>query len=296
MGALGPILKISGYTPAPFSFLACKPVGKISLKMPVDDWLCKKFQAMNLRLSTGLPGSANDPGPMGRDQFFRHNTGVSRWYDMHCPESLPSDSSKVSFWSSLVAKNNSQMSRIIRPAVMQKPPSSRTISQETLKRWERAARNDTYVCNQVSGFARCQSQVLGDLDEKLAAIRALPEVPKEVMKALDGLDSLLGFNKRVTASIQRSIKDLTESSFTGLANILLLRREAYLEHAKLGVKPETIAQLRVSPLHLSTLFDDDSVSKAEKEVSEYEARPPPSSPLQEGPGVPSGRQGPVLEE
>ena len=56
---------------------------------------------------------------------------------------------------------------------------------------------------------------------------------------------------------------------------MLLRREAYLEHAKLGVKPETIAQLRVSPLHLSTLFDDDSVSKAEKEVSEYEARPPP---------------------
>ena len=102
----------------------------------------------------------------------------------------------------------------------------------------------------------------------------MSNLPPEVVTGLNELDYLFGFNKRVTASIQRAIKDLTDSSFTDLANLLLLRRESYLEHTRLGVKPETVAALRVSPLHLTTLFEEAAVLQAEKEVTDFDSRPP----------------------
>ena len=76
-------------------------------------------------------------------------------------------------------------------------------------------------------------------------------------------------------SLKRLIQDVTDAVFNDLTNIVLLRRDSYLEHLRLGVRPDTAIALRGAPIHLETLFADDIVAKAEKEVVEYDNRPPP---------------------
>ena len=93
-------------------------------------------------------------------------------------------------------------------------------------------------------------------------------------QAVEELGFLLAFNSKVTVSVKRCIQDIMDAVFTDLANILLLRRDAYLEHLRLGVKPDTTTSLRLAPPHPTTLFEDSVIAKAEREISEYESRGP----------------------
>ena len=39
----------------PFASSRVQPTGKVSVKFPVDDWLCKKMEKLNLTITEGYP-------------------------------------------------------------------------------------------------------------------------------------------------------------------------------------------------------------------------------------------------
>ena len=51
----------------------------------------------------------------------------------------------------------------------------------------------------------------------------------------------------------KSMEHLTDFVFVNMAN-LTLRRDSYLSYLKAGIKADTLAALRMAPLHLTTCF------------------------------------------
>ena len=97
----------------------------------------------------------------------------------------------------------------------------------------------------------------------------IPEIHQAVMD----LDDILPFHEAVTGAVTRAIQDLTDSVFCSVANVVLLRRDAYLDNIKFGIKPDTLLALRSSPIQASTLFADDLILRAEQEVTAHENLP-----------------------
>ena len=48
-----------------------QPVGKVSVLLPPEDWLCKKLENMNLVLIEGYHSKSSEPGGLHMDQFLR---------------------------------------------------------------------------------------------------------------------------------------------------------------------------------------------------------------------------------
>ena len=66
------------------------------------------------------------------------------------------------------------------------------------------------------------------------------------------------------------MQHLAEILFVQMGNLTLLRRDAYLDHLKQGIKPDTWCALRNSPPNSSGLFPDDMVRRAEEEIAKSE--------------------------
>ena len=45
---------------SPFAGARVRPTGKVSVKLPVDDWLCHKMSNLNLTLTEGYPTRNTD--------------------------------------------------------------------------------------------------------------------------------------------------------------------------------------------------------------------------------------------
>ena len=125
-----------------------QPVGKVSVLLPPEDWLCQKLENLNLVLIEGYPSKSSEPGGLHVDQLLRPPKSQSRWYGIHPAE--PKDPTRpgksVNTWPSGAAKLNSAFPRICKPSASQ--PPSRPISQDTLRKWEKAAKETSYICNQ----------------------------------------------------------------------------------------------------------------------------------------------------
>ena len=65
-------------------------------------------------------------------------------------------------------------------------------------------------------------------------------------EATEELQFLMEFN----ASITQAVEHLTDFVFITMGNLTLARRDAYLNHVKNGIKPDTLAALRTVPLHI----------------------------------------------
>ena len=48
-----------------------QPVGKVSVDLPPEDWLCRKLETLNLVLLEGYPSKSSEPGGLHVDQFLR---------------------------------------------------------------------------------------------------------------------------------------------------------------------------------------------------------------------------------
>ena len=57
-----------------------------------------------------------------------------------------------------------------------------------------------------------------------------------------------------------------------MGNLTLACRDVYLTHLQSGIKPDTVAALRTAPMHISTLFPDSVIKKAEEEFAHYETK------------------------
>ena len=67
------------------------------MKLPVDDWLCRKMEKLSLPITEGYPSRNTETVGLLRDQFVKPPKS-SRWHDMHA-DKKDSDVSTVCFWS-----------------------------------------------------------------------------------------------------------------------------------------------------------------------------------------------------
>ena len=55
----------------PFAGTRVQPTSKVSVKLPVDDWLCRKMSSLNLTIKEGYPTRNSDNTGLLRDQFIK---------------------------------------------------------------------------------------------------------------------------------------------------------------------------------------------------------------------------------
>ena len=178
-------------------------------------------------------------------------------------------------WSSSEAKVNPQFPRIIKASSY--PPSgppSRPISQESLRRWERCAREGSYAVNSAAGFNRCTSE----LQERIASNVSFlcgkinkGKAPKDVTEALKDIKDLLAFHQNVSMAMGTALQHLADSLLVHLANLILLRQDSYLEFVKPGVKPNTWNLLRNTPMFGYGLFPDSVLNTTEQDINRHES-------------------------
>ena len=63
-----------------FASSRVKTTGKVSVTLPVDEWLCKKLEKLNVTIAEGYPRNSETSGLL-RDQFVK-TPRSSKWYDM----------------------------------------------------------------------------------------------------------------------------------------------------------------------------------------------------------------------
>ena len=124
-------------------------MGKVSVLLPPENWLCKKIENMNLVLLEGYPSKSSELRGLHMDQFLRPPKSQSRWYGIHPAE--PKDRTRpgkyFNSWPNDVAKINSAFSRIAKPNIANSQPTARQLSQDTVRKWEKAAKESSYICN-----------------------------------------------------------------------------------------------------------------------------------------------------
>ena len=90
-------------------------------------------------------------------------------------------------------------------------PSSWPISQDTLRKWERSARESSFICNQVDSFSCCLIRVQGNIAAHLKVIRDNKAKGKSSLKpqeATKELNHLMNFNESITFAMARTMQDL----------------------------------------------------------------------------------------
>ena len=143
----------------PFAGPRLQTPGKISVQLPTDEWLCRKLSKLNLTLTDGYPSRSAEAGGLQRDQFLKPPRSQAKWYGCH-PQQKSDTTETLTSWSTDSSKLNSGYLRIARQTgIATSPPQSRTISQDTLRKWEKSARESSVICNQAAGFNRCLMKV-----------------------------------------------------------------------------------------------------------------------------------------
>ena len=68
------------------------------------------------------------------------------------------------------------------------------------------------------------------------------------------------------------MEHLSEFIFISMGNLTIVRRDAYLNRLRTGIEPDTLTALRTAPLHISTLFPDSIIKRAEEDIAQFEAK------------------------
>ena len=116
----------------PFAGLRTQTTGKVPVKLPSDEWLCRKIEKLNITLTEGYP-------TCGSETFVVPKT--EKWYDMYA-EKKDFSWSKVPCWTDATARLNSFFPRMARQSLCS-APDSQPIPQDTLRRWARSARHQS---------------------------------------------------------------------------------------------------------------------------------------------------------
>ena len=94
----------------------------------------------------------------------------------------------------------------------------------------------------------------------------------KISPAVDELHYLLDFNTSISQAAAKSMEHLSDFVFVTMGNLTLVRRDAYLSHLRTGIKQDTLTALRTTPLHLPTLFPDDTIKRAEEDIAQFESK------------------------
>ena len=207
----------------PFAGSRTKPADKVSVRLPVDEWLCRKFERLNVTVAEGYPSRKSETGGLLRDQFVK-TPRSSKWYAIHT-DKKDSASATVCDWSLEPAKLNSTFTRVARRS-LPSAPASRTFSQDTLRRWERAFLEQSVMCNQAAGLSRCLTKVQDSMVTQLKSLRVdtgKVKAAERTQQAVEELKYLVAFNHSISQAMQRTMQDLSEGVFISMANLTLAR-------------------------------------------------------------------------
>ena len=238
------------------------------MKVPVDDWLCRKFEKLNI-----LCRRFTHHGLQKLLGWLVKPRRTLKWYNMYT-DKKDFSRSKVFSWTNQPARLNSSFPRIANRS-LPSAPASRHVSQDTLRKWERAARDQSYMCNQAASFSLCLTKVQDSMTNQLKLLQNDKGKGKSTGKthqAIEELDFLITFNKSITQAMARTMQDLLEGVFINVANFTLTRRDNYLDYLKAGIKQDTLNALKTAPLHMSALFPDHLISKTEEEIRHHEEK------------------------
>ena len=104
-------------------------------------------------------------------------------------------------WHNTEAKVSSQFPRITKASAYPFTGlPSRQISQESIRHWERCAREDSYIANHAAGFNGCSTELQEKMSQHIAMLCNRinkGKVPKEVSGALTDLKDLMAFHQNV---------------------------------------------------------------------------------------------------
>ena len=64
----------------PFTGPKSQPTGKVSIRIPIDKWLCRKMGKLNLTLVEGYPSRSSEAGGLLKDQFICPGRSQAKWY------------------------------------------------------------------------------------------------------------------------------------------------------------------------------------------------------------------------
>ena len=206
----------------PFTGSRSSQTGKVSVKVPVNEWLCKKFEKLTITLQEGYPTRNSETAGLSKDQFIKPPKSL-KWYGMHS-DKKDFSRSKVYTWTSEPARLNSSFP-IVTGRSLPSAPASRPVSQDTLRKWEWAAWDKTYMCNQAAAFSRCLTKVQENMSSQLKIIQGVTAKGKSQSKfhqATDELDFLITFNRSITQAMAHTMQDLSDGVFINVANLTQL--------------------------------------------------------------------------
>ena len=257
-----------------------KPKTKLATHLLVDDHLCRKMEKLQVNIKQGYPTKSSDPSPLGKGQFLRVPPR-SRWYQLYQkPGAIADHPDRIKMWYQDTCKVNPTLSNISKGSAASSP-ASLPVPQDTVKKWEKATKDQTVILNTAAGIVKCQKtmhfQMESDL-ETLHCALADQDLSKSAKDALKSLSSALTFSARLTQAAAGCFRDLSDQVFVNHSNLILLRRDSYLDSLKAGITPDTLGKLRASPIHSDWLFSDDAIRKAEGEIKDSEQKPSSAKP------------------
>ena len=112
-------------------------------KVPVEEWLCRKMEMLNVTVQEGYPSQSSETAGLDKDQFVK-TPKTLKWYMF----SEDFSRSKIHPWTNEPVRLNSSFPRI----------ASLSLSR-TLRKWERASHDQSYMCNLAAAFSRCLTKI-----------------------------------------------------------------------------------------------------------------------------------------
>ena len=180
---------------------------------------------LNHTTLSGYHSKSMEGGGFQSDQFLKPPKSQVRSHDIH---NLPDPATarpgrSVHYWSSDASKLNSRVAKLSGTSSVH--PPCRPLLQETVRKWERAARETSYICN------RCVTKLQDEIQENVGILQkelSKGKGSQAAKKAVDDLKDLCAFNQNVSMCLGKSMQHMTDSLFITMSNFTLMRWDAYL--------------------------------------------------------------------
>ena len=269
-----------------------KRPARVSVAMPPDDWLCQKLEKLNTVVAEGYPSRAQDSAGLKKDQFVKVPKSQNRWYQMHMirPEGPHRPGKTLFSWHNSEAKEFSVPLHCESVCLPYHGASFASYFPGILASVGKVRLRKFIHCESCGRFNRCTSELQECMTGHVNMLHSRlnkGKAPKEVSAALSDLKDLTAFHQNVSVAMGTALQHPADSLFVQMSNLILLRRDSYLDHVKNGIKPDTYNQLRNAPLFGHGLFPDAVIRTAEQDIASHHSsgsvpRPGPGAAQQTG--------------
>ena len=112
-----------------------------------------------------------------------------------------------------------------------------------------------------------------NVQDQLKTLRSESKVKSssKVSSSAVELQFLMDFNSSITQAADKSMEYLLKFVFISMGNLTLEHRDAYMSHLRTGIKLYTLTALRTAALHITTLFPDAVIKRAE-DIAHFETK------------------------